>query len=308
MELKNFKENFESIALKEADVAKIVSMLINEGSKRNMVTKEDLTIVSDNTNCPKAFANVMEAINHGTKLFDALYYFSLDEKSRPSVKTAAEDDIPVSRKLSDISRALFYQVFLCLVRGSPNDSDASASNEKIPNFLVSIMGLKNKPSYYSNMLASFSLSKVDWRFIKSIDFGQLDTAAINRIGLSVAGYRIMQPFKYYTCKSDASEEERNAYEVVRKLAGEGADWNVHPITKSAEFTGYYGSFTKNVGSLIIACFSDSQIQGMVDSKMLYSKPIANMQYTGWKAWKVSTMPVFNDKIFSNDKAIRSTKR
>lgn len=289
--------NFSTIIQDSTLFVNAIGTFFCRGSIKNNVSVSDLLIVSDQDTIPSEFRDIIEALAHGTRLFDALYYFSLPKGQRPVISAAMRNDIPSSRQHDVIARAVFFQMFMVLTRGSPSMSDTSSAEGMVPKFLSSTMSLSDTPKNYASLICSFDLGLVDFRFIKQIDFSKLSAISRNRLSLGVAGYRNIAPFALFSPRSDASEDAKNAHEVVAKLARSPADWSIHPVTRSDAVTAYYGALNSTLCDLMVACFSKDQLTTMLNNKMIYSMPRSNPRATRWHGWTIGTMPHLREPIF-----------
>ena len=281
-----------------ADVASALQQFFINGSLARTVAAADLTIVTRAANPPDRFVSIAEGLQAGTKLLDLIYYFSLPQNERPAVAHEDNEDILSSENPQEISRCFFFQAFMVLVRGSPSTATDSTAGATVPAFLQNVLGLDGTPAHYADAICSFDIANVDWRFLRHIAMPQAGLEALNRLGLGVCGYRAMGPFKLYGCRRDASREAIQAYEAIRALAQAPADWGIHPLTRSAAFTAYFGSLNKSAASLMTECFTQEQLQEMVDLRIIFQLPRADPRYTQWRTWSVAANPPLSDPIFN----------
>lgn len=271
------------------------------GSKKSLVSIDDLTIVSDQMPLPEKFTTASEAIKGGTKLIDALYYFSIDAARRPKILRADDGNKAHDRDPVNIAKAFFYQCFFVLTRGAPSTDKGTQRGGVVPSFLQATLALNESPFEYANKICSFDIGNVDWQLIKHLKFDKLGQQALSRFGIGLAGYRMISPFRYYKVRDDASEEVKSAVQVMRHLAESKADWSIHSVTRSATVMGYYGSINKCAGNLILEAFTDEQITEMVKSRMIYAKPVHEPRYSQWRTWSLDRMPGLKNPIFQGDK-------
>ena len=238
-----------------------------------------------------------EGLSAGTKLLDLIYYFSLPEELRPDVESEQDDDILGVDNPLLISKCFFYQAFMVLVRGSPSTANNSTVGTKVPAFLQNVLGLDGTPEEYADSICSFDIASVDWRFLRNVRMPGTGVEALNRLGLGICGGRALGPFKLYPCRADATPNARQAYLAMRALAMAPPDWAMHPLTRSAAFTAYFGSLNKAGAGLMLECFTAAQLQQMVDLRIIFQYPVADPRYTQWTAWSVEANPELDNPIF-----------
>lgn len=284
---------FNQIEIDPENIAKACRDFLIHGSKKHVIGLDDLVIVSDQANLVRAFSTLADALHAGTKFFDAVAYFSLPPGSRPEVRVASNDELPDKRGLNEVGEALFFQLFHVMVRGSPNSSNID--DTQIPGFLRNVRGLKEAPAVYAKRISSFSLDKIDWRFIRQLPWERMAQEAINRLGLGVAGYRMLGPFKHYPADKTLTPSVANAVEIAKKMATSPADWTIHSVTRSADFIQRFGNLNANLKNLITLAYSESTIDMMLQNKLLYEKPTFDARHQQFMSWPTDV--TLNDPIF-----------
>lgn len=284
---------FKNIVINPYDVANACRDFLIHGSKKNVISVSDLTIVSDQQTQPPAFVDLAMAMKHGTKFFDAVAYFSMPHNARPKILVADNVDLPDARGMNDVAEALFYQLFHVMVRGTPNS--ANNENGQIPGFLKNVRGLKEMPAVYANRICSFDLMKIDWRFIRLLPWNEISQEATNRLGLGLAGYRMLSPFKHYPADKTLTAAEENAIKIAITMATAPADWAIHAVTRSADFIQQFGNLNANLKNLITRAYSAETIEMMVVNKLLYERPTFDARHQQFLSWPQEI--VLSDPIF-----------
>jgi len=262
----------------------------------------------------------------GTKFLDAVVWLALDENKRPKPRVVDSVYDPAKGRQwatygdhSKIARCMFFYFFYILTRARPPTADEMDINQPIPNFLKNVLGFSETPGSVAEYLASFPLSRINPAWVKHINLQGLSMEALNRFGLGVAGYRMAAPFKLYspfyeTIEGKAFFEKNKgaietgeiewgakyeeAIEVAKAIAMQPADWDVHPSTRAPDLLTKYGNLNKNLGNLILKVFSDEQIDEMVKTKILYSKPNFERAHLNFTTWKSADKFVGTKKIFN----------
>jgi hypothetical protein len=291
---------FNIVDVKLDQIAHVLRSFLIVGSKRATISIQSLVIISDKEVRPQRFENIAQALENGTKLFDAICYFSLPADQRPEISVPVEGQLPDTRDPVEISRAFFYQCFLVLTRGSPSVSNDSTIGSSVPAFLARILALNRAPAFYADRLAGFPIINLDWRFVSHFDYNDIGQEALNRFGLGVAGYRLLNPFKLYVPKDNITAQQRVAYNFLRGIATRPADWSIHPVTRDTAIIQEFGSINNNAGNLILDIYTNAQIENMIATKVLYKYPIRDPKSTQYLTWNDTTRinlarPIFHDR-------------
>jgi hypothetical protein len=278
-------------------VARFIQQFVTSGSKRNMVTVNDLEIIAPEDFAENEFSTLKEAIDNGTKFFDAVYYFCLAPANRPQISKIANIDTERYNSTQELSLALFCLYFWLLTRGNVPVLHQNAQTQPTPNFLTSILAAPANQAQFLNRLASFDLMKIDHRWIRCIDSRPLGQEAKNRFGLGVAGYRLLDTLVNNAPDNNPDQAVLNAISSLRILYSKGPLWDVHPITRTAQFLTIVKSFNKNIDNLLIQAFAQNTLDTWVQNKRLFRLPIADTKYQEWRTWNDQTFDTFDDRIF-----------
>lgn len=279
----------------DADVlGKQIMRLIKDVGQLQVITAGDLKVYGESeTNPPK---DVTTAMRYGTKFFDAVYYFSMEQTVRPNVVSGI-DEVGKLDEIKMLSkRRLLWTAIYLMLRGGYPESTGSRPGADIPAFLVNICGMKESPATCAAGLASFDLKSINPEWIREIQWRTFAAPIKQRLALGLAGYRSMAPFKLYECKDNASPEAKAAYEWVRKIAMAGPDYSILSCTRSATLISKLGSWNKALGNLTLECFSKEQIEEMESIKILYQIPTRDPRADTWRAWTAGGDLVLSDPI------------
>lgn len=223
-------------------------------------------------------------ISKGNRFFDCLFYLSLPEDKRPAMVSVPDGSRPAPLTGQQVASALFVQYFFILTRGSPSESTSTNVGTDIPNFLRNILGLNEAPETYARRLASFHLNKIDPSWVKYVPFGDLGREAVNRLGLGVAGYRSLSPFKLLTPKADMDPTLQPALDFARSMATAAYSWDIHPSTRNPNIMTTYGPLNKNLGNLALECFTTEQLTALVVTRAIFALPVHSASHTQYKTW------------------------
>lgn len=257
---------------------------LNTASKLTGVSLEDISCaVSDLPSDPES-ATLVELLKCGMKLFDAVVWITA---GRPVAYPLLQDPTMDSSKipsLHDIARAVFYCYFMLIVQARYPASSKSTDKPKIPNFLKTIMGMEDEQHIYVERICSFEPQKFDpaWaRYVKFQGFGQ---EVLSRFGLGVAGYRMFGPFSLYKPKQGLQPDLQRSFNFAQKVAKAPASWDLHPLTRNPNVLSKRGNLNKNLGNLILASFTDADIDEMVAAKVIFQKPTREPTHRQYLVW------------------------
>jgi len=297
---------FTGININLADLATVLQQFVVQGSQRYNLTKAELNIFVKDGEDPDADysgENLDWFFERGNALFDTLIY----QASRQGIRVQAKADAarPPPRSGDDVARALFVQYFFILTRGTYSTSITNQVGSDMPNFLINILGANLSPMDYAELLATFPILHLDARWVEHINFNAMDQAALSRFGLGVAGDRCFAPFKYLPRPPKATPNGIGstpqlimAYEVAMSFVNAAPNWDRHPTTRSPTLLAQYGSLNHNATNLAIELWCNDDNTGpnqamwqpLVNHKMIYAMPTANVRHQEWKNWNVPYVP------------------
>jgi len=289
--------DFKIITLDHHHLAEALSAFVLNGDGGDKISVDDLTIVKREANGPTSFDNVADALTNGTRLFDALAYFSLPANRRPAVvhEELGEDEADPS--LLEIGRSVYYCLMFILLRGHAPTKQNTAADEPTPQFLTRVMNMTEDPGVYHKNIASFDLNSISHQWVKYVTINGLSQKTQNRLALGMAGYRIPAALTIYPVRDDAVDEARTAAEAVRRFVARGVVWDCHSVTRTGAFLDAVKNFNGNCANLILEVFDNAQIDRLVELRILFERPIYNPRFENWRSWTDDTFTPFNDRIF-----------
>lgn len=259
-----------------------IMRLIKDVGQLEVVSIGDLKVLGKSaTDLPK---DVAEAMTYGTKFFDAVYYFSLEQAVRPTIVAGVDDSAKQDEIVMLTKKRLLWTAIFLMLRGSYPESQGSVIGTDIPAFLVNICGMNESPSECAAGLASFGLKSINPAWIRQIQWSTFASPIRQRLALGLAGYRAMAPFKLYDCKPGVEQPVRDAYEWVKRASQLPPDYAILSCTRSAVLIGRLGSWNKALANLTLECFTKEQIEELETNKILYAIPKRDPRADTWKAW------------------------
>jgi len=259
-----------------------IGSLIADVGQLNVVSVGDLKVFGSSDAKPPV--DVKEAIQWGTKFFDALYYFALAEAQRPAVKGGISGINEIGESMLLVKKRLLWTAIFLMLRGSYPEAQGSRVGTDIPAFLVNICQMKESPADTANGLASFPLGAINPRWIKKIDWSKFAGPIRQRLALGLAGYRQLGPFKLYDCQNGADSSVLEAFNWVRSITSKPLDYSILSATRDPSLISRLGSWNKALGNLMLVCFTQDQLQEMVSNKIIFSIPVRDPRSDTWKSW------------------------
>lgn len=278
-----------------------LSDLILSGARIASVSVGDLRVYGDpaSIDANGRFAapiTVLEAMKWGTKFFDARLYFSLDEERRPLTLRGQDIGMAEDALAAQTSRRLAWMAMYMMLRGSYPHVDSAVQGTDVPKFLLDIFDIGMTPKELADELASFPLNKINPMWIKMIDWSAAGPEFGQRLGLAVAGYRILGMFRLYEPKRSASAVERAAYVWIQQLAAQPPDYSIMSITRSPTLISRLGPWNKNLYSAVNSIFSDEDIADARSRKIIPAQAVLDTRTDNWKHWPSISLDFLNDPV------------
>jgi hypothetical protein len=276
--------DFKVIDINPVEVANALQDYVARGSRITGVSIEDISMAVRTKPTDPKKCTLVDLLALGMKLFDAIVWITAGRPTIPDFvidNTMTTATIP---SLHEIAKAVFYCYFFLLTQARYPSSSMSKDKPKVPNFLSSVMGLDKDQSTYVETICSFNPTQFDAKWVKSIRFEGLGQETLSRFGLGVAGYRLFGPFKMYEIKKDLPENIQRAARFASTIARASPTWDVHPITRRPDILTKRGNLNKNLGNLILQCFTEEQIAEMVTTKALFKKPEFEATCKNFEQW------------------------
>lgn len=293
--------DFKIIDIIPEDVAKALQLYLERGSKLTGVSLDDIKTSLAKKIDNQSTVTLAQLLGAGMKIFDALVWLTAGRPtSHPlTVDSAMSEKNIIS--LHDVARAVFYCYFFILTQARYPVRSATAVEPQTPNFLKSILGMAEKQSHYVEMVCSFEPEKFDKSWVKYVSFRGLGQETVSRFGLGLAGYRLFGPFKLYKPEKEYDAELRDAVEFATTVATAPPTWDIHPATRDPTILTKRGNLNKNLSNLILAVYTDEQIDEMVRTKVLFKRPEPEPNSRNYLQWGKA------DDISGNKLIFRSTQ-
>lgn len=290
--------DFNLIHIDPEQTARAFQAYLDTASKLTGVSLDDISLRIAKPIANVDATNLAELLRHGMKLFDAMVWLHAGKPStHPLVvdPAYAVDSVP---SMHTVARAVFYNFFMLLTQARYAPTRTLTDKPKVPNFLSTLMGMSAEACTYAEAVCSFDIQKFDPKWIRYVRFDGMGQETLSRFGLGVAGYRMFGPFGLYEPKADLPANLMRACNFARTVARAPATWDVHPITRNPNVLKNRGNLNKNLGNLVLDCFTDEQIAEMVASKLLYRKPEREPTHRNYLTWSETDDISGTNKIFA----------
>jgi hypothetical protein len=279
----------DAIQIDYKRMGKDLAILIEPAARVSGVTKSDLTVygrVAEDSGVPVIIppASIAEAMQLGTKFFDAYFYFLLEGDNRPAVREGQLSPRPAGEIADELNRRLSWMAIFLMIRGGYPRTATRAGVTDVPKFLQDFFPTTDTPLEVSKALSSFDINKIDPAWIKVLDWGKSGVVLREKLGRSFAGYRLLNMFMFYRPKADASVTELAAYDYIRGIGMKPLDYNVLSCTRSALLVQTLGPWNKNLTNAIRAIFSQQDIDDAVNRKILAVQPAHQSNASNWRNW------------------------
>lgn len=276
--------DFGIIHIDPVETAKAFQEYLDTASKLTGVSLDDIDRRVSSLPADPKKVTLVELVELGMKLFDAVVWLSA---GRPVSHPLQVDPVTAAGKktsMHEVARAVFYCYFMLVTQARYPVHHSEQQKPRIPNFLRTIMGMQEDQHIYVERICSFPPQKFDPAWARHVKFAGFGQEVLSRFGLGVAGYRLFGPFGLYSPKPNLSADLQRAFTFAQSVSKAGASWEIHPLTRNPNILTRRGNLNKNLGNLILECFTDADIDEMVNSKILYAKPVKEPAYRNYKTW------------------------
>ncbi|POS81895.1 hypothetical protein EPUL_006525, partial [Erysiphe pulchra] len=299
--------NLKDIIVDYESLGNALRPFVLSGSKVHRLVPEDLNVyantsgIYENKEITKIIkinglevpTTMMGLMANGTKFFDAWIWLSMNPNLRPAPiklpytnKPDEKVELSTYDDMGMLTTYIFIAYFFILIRAHPPTQLDAYHKQPMPKFISTILGTTATAVEVAMYLASFELIKLNNEWVKQIKPLTLNVEAANRLGLGVAGYRLVSvfnlilPTKYYSDDpkvNEALKETRPPWlevslKVMQSFKNAGPCWDFHPATRDPNLISKYGNINKNATNMILDCYTAETIKLLLDGKKLSVEP------------------------------------
>ncbi|RKF65594.1 hypothetical protein OnM2_005017 [Erysiphe neolycopersici] len=315
--------DFGVIQVDSKYIGQLLGKFVAIGSIIHKLTPNDLTIFANldgdypnkesknvHDNDGKSVPNTIDGLlANGTKFFDAVVYLGIAKNRRP--KPVITQRVPTYVDMSKLATYLFAAFFYVLIRARPPSDCDAYRNQPMPRFITTVIKCKATSSQIIEYLSSFDLIKLGPKWVKYIPTS-IREDTVNRLGLVVAGYRLVSVFNQvqpdlYTSTTQKHQKYKQktkpkyldrAIEVAKSFKTAGYCWDFHPATRSPDLISKYGNINKNATNLMLESYTTETLVKLVETNRLPAKPIFDPAHTEYRTWTLDMKYIATAKIFT----------
>lgn len=246
----------------------------------------------------KVSTTVEGLMKGGAKFFDAMQYLKLppDERPAPHIHKRDQDGSEVSsfKVFNDkmtLNKYLFAVYFYIVIHGRPPAPSGGNMDQPIPKLVSIVLNIEGYMNEIVDYLASFALNKLNPNWVTEVNMDNISQEALTRLGLRVAGYRLVSIFNVIVPDKYTKENEKDkpsylddAIFVMRSFRKAGYCWDFHPATRDPDILRIYGHINKNAANLIIDAYKPETIDNLVKMKKIPFKPIYDPSFQDYKMY------------------------
>jgi len=260
-----------SLSIDSQQLAALLQGAVADGSQINTITVHDLILVLNDINSDWQGLTVMQLVAQGTKVFDAVLLLGLENINDVNiVATPAEFVAPTDRQVVE---ALFVDYF-CIMTQARHPADVV----HVASIIENVIGISMTMTQVQDILASFNLNKMPKTYVKHINISQLGDEVTNRLGLGVAGYRLMSACQVINLKANAPADAKAAHAAIKASLARGVFWEFHPVFRSGDFVRAFGSLNKIISTMLAEHGIESEVQAAVENKSLFALPQVDARF------------------------------
>jgi hypothetical protein len=179
-----------------------------------------------------------------------------------------------------VSRSVILYAFNFLVRNKVYFEDT----DKLPAFCEKVFKIPDV-KIYRRLVTLNDLTKISHDWIRLLDWSKFNEAVKMRLGMGIAGYRVMKIFKEYECMEGIKVELREVFQIVKDKAKEGIKLEYHPYWNTNKTL----NLTKNLNQLMLEVFNPEDLSNAKKSGLIFEIPIPDDTINSYKYWTVETL-------------------
>lgn len=202
-------------------------------------------------------ADLLEAIEMGVKIFDAMIYFSATDTQRGQMlfHGVTDEDLLSPRDNRTMANAFTYQMLLIVTRGAPSEFEPTSERplmvgHDVPRFVYEYMKMTDSPKSYARILTNNKIKDIDWSWLKDYHIPTIDETVEKRFSMISVGKRWAGPFGDMTvAEIDRLKPElRGPAAFAKRLYDFAPNWDYHPLTMDRDARRLLGAFSQNMQS------------------------------------------------------------
>jgi hypothetical protein len=291
----------QNVEINMTEFSDLFNKLVSDVSDKYKIDFREITPYGTKEGYAKT-PTITYLVGNGTAFFDAVIFKTGKNSEKIKFKASKNKNQKMIDAMTykNISEALFFAFFLLLVRGRYPADGMTEEKKDVPKFLKGTLALSHSAVHYRNILASFTLEKLNPEWIRLIKIKNLGLETRQRLGLQVAGYRWLKVFSIIPITKQLSAEKLNAVKSIQDFVDKGAVWEMYSLTRSTKVASRFISLNKLLTNLVIACYTPEEIAKMKAASIIPIVPVFQYGYENYSALKKANFADFNSEIFPKE--------
>lgn len=250
----------------------ILRDFVIQGSGKNVLQAQDVIIRLQTGQTQGDDIPVIDLLEQGTSLFAALIYVNSTDRSNFSYQSVKPT---LGFWTADtVAKYVFTAYFYILTQNRAVNLITEGAN-----FIRTTIGVSDDVKAIGARLFETGMEKIPHDWIRAIKIKELQQESRNRLGLGIAGYRLMQAFLSIDPVADAPTEVTEAWKNIRDSVGRGYFYGFHTHFRSAQFITTFSSLNKTLSDLLAKWGKPEEVAAAKDRKVLAVMPTRDLRYS-----------------------------
>jgi len=297
---------FDSVSPDATFVHEVVKSFLSHGSKIYTIPLDDIRVAVSMDVAPSA--TMEQLLSMGNKIGNIIVLWTIARAEGWAKGGRWEQLIdetmelkpqPSDKSLAGHAKLTAAWAMFGLLRAHAPHVPSVGRTQDVPRFISEILCEKRSVGVLGTDWSDSDPLNWSMDWIKHIDWTTIGPEFMSRIGLGLAGHRILTAFKDITPEGAGLQQYMEAYKGACYLAEKPPSWTVHPATRDPHLLATLGNINKNATNLILAIYTTKQVQEMHGS--VFGKgvqPRSDPQHKRWLQWSVELVDKISfDPIF-----------
>lgn len=287
----SLKSSIEMIRVELMEFCQIIEDVIFKASDNTLISIKSL-IFKTKLEIPDEEFTLKDLARNGISIFDYYIYFSLVKTHKDSIVWIIDGNLRQFNE-DDYAKGIFTVFFLLITRAKLRLNE----NEKMPKFITSYLDFKLGVQEFNDIVSRNNISNFDHSWVLKIDLSKLSKPVIQRLESGIAGCRKFNIFKTLKPKNydKLSDNLKISYDTIRKIAEDGPFSEMHPFGMTLSLKS--SSISRNLDNMIIDIYTEDEINSMINSGILFTKPKYDQRYVQYKNYDKNFKNHFRNPLF-----------
>jgi hypothetical protein len=259
------------IQIDSESLGAILRDYVIQGSGRNVLLATDVVIRLPSIAAEGDDVPILELLESGTSLFAALIYVNSDD--RANFRYEAAKDWTGIWTAESVAKMLFAAYFYILTQNRAINLVVTEAN-----FMRTTIGMAADKTEIGIRLFESGFEKIPHDWVRSIRIRDLQPESRNRLGLGIAGYRLLQAFQSIEHVAEAPADAVSAWGAIRASVNRGYFYGFDAHFRNERFIQRFVSLNKVLNDLLARWGDPEQVAAAVDRKILAVRPTMDLRY------------------------------